>query len=93
MPPASRKTPEAGVTHPLHWRTAITRFNAPVKVAATSSGATYLRQNVLLDSLVLQDCMNDDSMILILKDCNLYDKVQNPSCAACIAFTGVEAGQ
>jgi len=45
VPPARRKTPEAGVTHPLHWRTAMTRFSAPVKVAATSRGATYLLSN------------------------------------------------
>ena len=62
MPPASRKTPEAGVTHPLHWRTAITRFNAPVNVAATNNGATYLRHNLVSHSLIASEFVRGNSM-------------------------------
>ena len=43
MPPASSRTPDAGVTQALHRRIASTFFMAPANVAAASSGATYLR--------------------------------------------------
>lgn len=42
VPPAKRHTPDAGVIQPLHCRRDMTRFRAPVKVAAINKGVTYL---------------------------------------------------
>ena len=45
VPPDTSKMPEAGVTHLLHSRIAITLVRAPANVAATSSGTTYLQHD------------------------------------------------
>ena len=44
VPPASNNTPLAGVTTALYCRSAKMFFKAPVNVAATRSGATYLQR-------------------------------------------------
>ena len=46
MPPANRSTPLAGVMMELYCLTARMRVNVPVKVAATSRGATYLQASM-----------------------------------------------
>lgn len=50
VPPDSRSTPLAGVTTALYCLRAKMLFNAPVNVAATKSGITYLQSQKVVSS-------------------------------------------